>query len=163
MVSLIGVACGYHVGGQATRLPADLRVIAVPAFQNETTLMRLEQRLTRAVMEEFIRRTDYRIVGSEQGADAVLRGTVSSIRSFPIIFDPDTGRASAIQVEVSIEVELFDARREQTLFVNRNYVFREQYEVTSDLDSFFEERNPALDRLARDFAAALVTSVLENF
>lgn len=168
-LALSAVSCGYRLAGQANRLPADLKVIAIPAFENRTTLMRLGQRLTSAVMEEFIQRTNYRVVGTpgsgqEAGAaDAVLRGTVLTARSTPLIFDASTGRASAVQITITIQVELRHLRRQQVLFSNPRYTFREQYEVSSDLDSFFDERNPALDRLARDFAATLVTAVLENF
>jgi hypothetical protein len=167
-IALSAVSCGYRLAGQANRLPADLKVIAIPAFENRTTLMRLGQRLTSAVMEEFIQRTNYRVVGTpgsgrEAGADAVLRGTVLTARSTPLIFDASTGRASAVQITITIQVELRHLRRQQVLFSNPRYIFREQYEVSSDLDSFFDERNPALNRLARDFARTLVTAVLENF
>lgn len=162
-MALAGAACGYRVGGQGTSLPTNLKVIAVPAFQNRTPWMRLEQRLTAAVMQEFIQRTRYRVVGSEENADAVLRGTVTRASTAPVIFDPTTGRASTVQVTVGVSVELRDLRTKKVLFRKTNYVFREQYEITSDLESFFEERDPAIDRLARDFAASLVSAILENF
>lgn len=161
---LAGSACGYRVGGRGSTLPLDLKVIAVPAFENRTTWMRLEQRLTAAVMQEFIHRTRYRVVGREEdAADAVLRGTVLEATTAPVIFDPGTGRASVVQVTVRLSVELRDRRTKKLLFSNSDYTFREQYEITSDLDSFFEERNPALQRLGRDFAATLVSAILENF
>jgi hypothetical protein len=163
LLALAGQACGYRVGGQASRLPAHVTVIAVPAFENQTLSMGLEQTLTAAVMQEFIQRTRYQVVGKPEGADAVLRGTVLTAHTAPVIFDPDTSRASAVQVTVIMAVELRDLEDQQVLYANPRYVFREQYEITSDLESFFEERQPALDRLARDFAATLVSAVLENF
>jgi apolipoprotein N-acyltransferase len=155
--------CGYRMAGQASRLPGNVKVIAVLPFKNETTWMRLEQRLTSAVMQEFIHRTRYQITSSEAGADAVLTGRVLSATTAPMLFDPTTGRASAVQVTVVAAVELRDTASQQALYTNSNYVFREQYEITSDLDSFFEERSTALERLARDFGATLVSVVLENF
>lgn len=162
-IAVTGAGCGYRVGGQGTRLPSDLQVIAVPAFQNQTSVMGLEQRLTSAVMEEFIQRTRYRVVGKPERADAVLWGTVKRVTSSPVVFDPTTGRASAVQVTVELAVELREQGEENVLYANSNYVFREQYEITGDLDTFFEEQDPAFDRLARDFAASLVSAVLENF
>lgn len=162
-LALIGPACGYRVGGQASRLPTHVTVLAVPAFSNQTSWMRLEQRLTAAVMQEFIHRTRYQVVGTEEGADAVLLGTVLAATTAPVLFDPTTGRASAVQVTVTMAVELRDLTNRKVLYANPDYVFQEQYEITGDLDSFFEERQPALARLARDFAATLVSAVLENF
>ena len=161
--ALVTASCGYRVAGQGNHLPEHLRLLAVPAFENQTMLMGVEQRLTEAVMREFIRRSRFDVVGREGGADAVLRGTVVSVRTLPVIFDPDTGRASAVQVELKLSVELVDLRDNTVLFTRPDYVFREDYEITSDLESFFEERSPALGRLARDFATTLVSAILENF
>lgn len=155
--------CGYRVAGQGNRLPQNLKVIAVPAFENQTAWMGLEQRLTGAVMQEFIHRTRFDVVGKPEGADAVLRGTVLRASTAPVVFDPATGRASVVTVEVVVSVELQDLHNQAVFYRNPNYIFREQYEITGDLDSFFEERDPALARLARDFAATLVSAVLENF
>ena len=49
------------------------------------------------------------------------------------------------------------------LYQNPSYVFREQYQISSDLSSFFEEDSPAFQRLSRDFARTLVSNVLEAF
>lgn len=155
--------CGYRVGGQGDLLPAHLRILAVPAFENHTSWMGAEQRLTDAVVRELIRRTNYDIVGNPDGADAVLTGKVLSSRSLPAVFDPATGRASVVQIELRIAVVLRDLRENIDLFVRDDYVFREDYEISSDLDSFFEERNPALGRLSEEFAAALVSAMLEDF
>jgi hypothetical protein len=103
------------------------------------------------------------VVGVEEGADAVLRGAVLTATTAPVLFDPATGRASAVLVTVTLSVEMRDLHTQQVLYANSNYVFRDQYEITGDVNSFFEEREPALERLARDFGAALVSAVLENF
>lgn len=169
LISLVAVcaslvsSCGYRVAGQGSHLPAGIKVLAIPAFENKTSWLGAEQRLTSAVMREFVRRSRYDIVGAEAGADAVLRGVVKSVRTLPVIFDPATGRASAVQIELRISVELVDLRDKQVLYSRPDYVFREEYEISGDLESFFEERNPALVRLARDFGATLVSAVLENF
>ncbi len=163
LLAVAALGCGYRVAGQGSRLPKNLKVIAVPAFENQTAWMGLEQRLAGAVMQEFIHRTRFDVVGKTEGADAVLRGTVLRAATAPVVFDPATGRASVVAVEVAVSVELQDLHNQAVLYRNPNYIFREQYEITGDLDSFFEERDPALARLARDFAATLVSAVLENF
>jgi len=163
LTALAAAGCGYRMAGQASRLPANVKVIAVLPFENQTTWMRLEQRLTTAVMQEFIHRTRYQITSTEAGADAVLSGTVREASSGPSVFDPASGRATAVEVRVVVSVVLRDSDTKQVLYSKPDYLFREQYEITSDLDTLFEERSPALDRLARDFGATLVSAVLENF
>ena len=51
----------------------------------------------------------------------------------------------------------------KVLYENKNYVFREQYQSTTDLPTFLEESPAAMERLSRDFARQLVADVLEGF
>lgn len=155
--------CGYHISSQPAALPTEARIIAVPAFQNRTTHFKIEQKLTAAVIKEFLARTKYQIVSNEAGADLALHGTVKNLATAPVIFDPRTGRATTVLVVVDISLELVDLKTRRKLLDNPNYTFREQYEIAGDLEGFFEEREPALERLARDFAATVVTAVLESF
>jgi hypothetical protein len=50
----------------------------------------------------------------------------------------------------------------KVLYENKNYVFRGQYQSTSDLPTFLDESPAAVDRMSRDFARALVADVLEG-
>ena len=156
-------SCGYHVAGRGSALPAEWKTLAVPALKNNTTRYRIEQRLTEALVRELLARTKYRIVADEASADAVLRGEVDHVESNAVLFDAATGRATAMVVTVQTKVRLVDRASGKTYYQNDNFVFREQYEVSTDINSFFEEQQPALGRLARDFAARLVSSLLENF
>ncbi len=70
--------------------------------------------------------------------------------------------ASSVLVIVSMSVSLKD-RQGRVLYRNPSYTFREQYQVSQELSSFFEEDSPAFQRLSRDFARTLVSNVLEAF
>jgi hypothetical protein len=50
----------------------------------------------------------------------------------------------------------------KVLYENKNYVFRQQYQSTTDLASYLDESPSAVERLSRDFARALVADVLEG-
>jgi outer membrane lipopolysaccharide assembly protein LptE/RlpB len=155
--------CGYHAAGHAADLPENVKTIAVPAFKNETTTYRIEQMLTAAVVREFTTRTRYRILNTaSDDADATLRGTVLSTVASPLTYDTTTGRAASVLVVVSMKVSLAD-RQGKVLYENPAYVFREQYEVSQDLTTFFEEDSPAFRRLSEDFARTLVSNILEGF
>ena len=155
--------CGYHVAGRASRLPASVKTIAVPALENRTSRYRIEQRLTEAVVRELLARTSYRVVSDPATADAVLRGRITAVDSSPVVFDTATGRATTLLVTVRAQVRLEERETRNLLYRNDNFLFREPYVISTDVTSFFEEQDPALDRLAREFAARLVAAILENF
>jgi hypothetical protein len=170
-------ACGYHVGGTSSRLPPGLKVIAVPALENRTTQYRVEQRMTQAVVREFLERTKYRIVSTEESADAVLHGEITSVESSPVVFDTTptqnsptnptatttTARATTMLVSMRLKVFLEERETKKILYKNDNYLFREVYEISTNPSTFFDEQGPALDRMAKDFASRLVADVVENF
>ena len=87
-----------------------------------------------------------------------------STRSYasPATYDSQTGRAASVLVVVSMKVSLTD-RQGKVLFENPSYVFREQYQVSREVQSFFEEDSPALHRLSDEFARTLVSNILEGF
>jgi len=164
LVSLMLTAgCGYHTAGHAVQLPENVKTIAVPAFKNETSTYRIEQMLTASVVREFTTRTHYHILNTPgEEADATLTGTVLSTTASPLAYDTSSGRAASVLVVVSMRVSLAD-RNGKVLYQNPAYLFREQYEVSQDLQSFFEEDSPAFRRLSQDFARTLVANILEGF
>jgi len=163
LFSVVCAGCGYHTSGHNVTLPDDVRTIAIPAFVNQTQTFKIEQMLTAAVVKEFILRTHYHVINQvNDDADAVLHGTVLASYSTPLTYDSQTGRAASVMVVISMKVSLAD-KQGKILYQNPSYLFREQYEVPRDLNSFFEEDTPAYQRLSRDFAQTLVSSILEGF
>ncbi len=170
LISLVGLfamltaaGCGYHVAGRAAQLPSEWKTIAIPAFTNDTTRYRIEQRFTQAVIREFITRTKYRVVQDTQSADAVLHGEVLSIDANPILFEATTGQVTTMLVTVHAKVQLVDNRTQKPVYKNDDMVFRNEYQISTDVNSFFEQQDPALERMSRDLASHLVSDVLENF
>ncbi len=163
LLVLTASGCGYKTGGHAATLPATVHTVAIPAFVNQSKTYRAEQVLTQAVVREFVSRTHYRILNREDSeADATLRGTVVSTQFTPVAYDSVTGRAASAIIVVNMKVSLVD-RRGKVLFANPNYSFHDQYQISREITSFFEEESPAVDRLSRDFARTLVSNILEAF
>jgi hypothetical protein len=87
---------------------------------------------------------------------------VLSTYTTPLTYDSQTGRAASVLVIVTVSVSLAD-REGKVLYQNPSYTFREQYQVSQELSSFFEEDSPAFQRLSREFARTLVSNILEAF
>ena len=155
--------CGYHVANRTDALPKTVHTIAVPALENATTSYRIEQKLTSATVHEFLAVTPYKITSEPGSADAILRGKVLTLEAVPLLFNTQSGAATTMLVTVRCEITLTQTDTQKILYHSDNFVFRNEYEISTDVKSFFEEQDPALDRLAKDFAQRLVASVTENF
>jgi len=155
--------CGYHTLGAATHLPPDMRMLAVPVFATRTDAYRTETVMTSAVIREFAARSRFRVTPTNSGsADAVLHGTILRETISPYTYNSSTQQSSSFLITVIASVTL-NARDGRVLYKNDNYVFRQQYQSTTDLATFLQEDPAAIDRMARDFARQLVGDVLEGF
>lgn len=162
--ALACTSCGYHVAGTSDLMPKEIHTIAIPAFGNITTRYKLSDHLPQAISHEFIARTHYQVVNNPEQADAVLRGAVINYISFPTLFDQRSGRASGLQVNVTMQVNLVERATGKVLFSRPSFEMHQRYEISvTSSRQYFEESDAALDRLSRDVARDLVSAILENF
>jgi hypothetical protein len=157
-------SCGYYVAGKADLVPKTVNIIAIPRFANVTTRYKLTDRLPDAIGREFIARTRYRIVTNPSEADAVLNGSVLNYVAFPTVFDNRTGRASGLQVNVTMQITLTERATGKVLFTRPSFEAHQRYEISvTSTGQYFEESETALDRLSQDVARDVVSAILENF
>ncbi len=162
VVFLSMAGCGYHAVGAATHLPPDMKTLSVPEFANRTVANGTARAMTEAVIREFMARTRFQVTPSDKpDADAVLHGTIVQESVRPLTYNTATQQSSSFLITLVASVTL-TGRDGTVLFRNNNYVFRQQYESTTDLPRFLEEDPAAIQRLARDFARQLVADVVEG-
>jgi lipopolysaccharide assembly LptE-like protein len=177
--------CGYHVAGHSPDvLPKTIHVIAVPAMENKSSNFKIEQRLTAATIHEFLAKTKYKIVSDPNAGDAVLTGKVLSVEILPLLFQTTTtpqmgttpatslAQATAMMITMKCEVTLTQRENDKVLYHTDNFVFRGEYQLATsagtaptktEVETFFQEGDPALERMSKDFAARLVAAVTENY
>ena len=155
--------CGYHALGAATHLPPDVRTLSVPVFAVHTEAYHSEVVMTSAVIRELTTRTRLRVMPvASDDADAVLHGTILKEYVAPLTYNSSTQQSSSFLITMVVSVTL-NGRDGKVLYENKNYVYREQYQSTTDLPTFFQENPAAMERLSRAFARQLVADMLEGF
>jgi len=160
---MFSTGCGYAPSSKAVKIAPSIQTIYIPAFVNQTQKYKVEETLTVAVVHEFLGRSRFKVTNDEKAPhEATLLGTITSATVTPLTYDSQTGRASTASVVVTVRVNLKD-NSGKTIYDRQNYTFRETYQVSRELSSFFEEESPAFDRLARDFARTLVADILEDW
>jgi outer membrane lipopolysaccharide assembly protein LptE/RlpB len=162
--ALLGFSgCGYHTLGAATHLPPGVRTLSVPLFATNTETYRSETVMTQAVIREFATRTRLRVTSDTSAdADAVLHGTILKEAVAPLTYNSSTQQSSSFLITMVVSVTL-TGRDGQVLYENKNYVYRQQYQSTTDLPTFLQENPAAVERLSREFARQLVADVVEGF
>jgi len=147
-----------------TGLPSYVKRLAIPAFQAEARGLRYRvgSRFTDAVTREVIRRGNgIRVQGTRDGADAVIEGTIRDFNFSGVLLDRD-GRARVYEVTIVTAVTIRDLHNDKILYDNQNFTFRDSFEFSADPRSFFNEEDPAVDRMARAFAESVVSTIVNG-
>ena len=145
-------------------LPKHIKTVAVPAFQFEARGLRykVESRFTEAVMREVLRRAHgLKVQGSLEGADAVIEGNIRDFAFSGVLLDRE-GRARVYEITIICGVTIRDIKEKTVLYDNQNFIFRDSFEFSEDPRSFFNEEDPAVDRIARAFAESVVSAFVNG-
>jgi hypothetical protein len=145
-------------------LPKRIKTIAVPAFKFEAKGLRyrLDSRFTEAVTKEVIRRGHgLKVQGAIEGADAVIEGNIRDFSFSGVLLDRE-GRARVYEVTVVSAVTVRDLEDNKILYDNQNFIFRDSFEFSEDPRSFFNEEDPAVERMARAFAESVVSTIVNG-
>jgi len=162
-ITLLMTGCGYHSAGSATHIPTNVRTLSVPIFATRVQNYHTEVAFTQAIIRELNTRTSYKVVSSDDATtDATLAGTITKQAITPLTYDATTGQSSSYLVTVTARI-LLTAADGRVLYRNDAVTFREQYQSTQDLSNFIQEGSPAINRMSRDFAQAIVSDMLESF
>lgn len=168
LLSLATAGCGYALAGRGNALPANIRLIGIPEFQNGTPYPDLERIVTENVRAEFQSRGRFRVQPEVGAADAVLTGRVVRLELVPATLTASL-QASRYIVSLVVSVEFRDqTNNNEVLWANPTMTFRDEFDVpqgASGLDptAAFRQDVNAVDRLAKNFARTAVTSILEAF
>src|SRR5262245_1580962 len=77
--------CGYSIHPP---YQMDIKTVYVPVFRSVTFRKDLNLMLTEAIQKEIERRTPYKVVGSPEGADTTLEGTVNYVDKNIVVENP---------------------------------------------------------------------------
>jgi len=169
LLSLALSGCGYSLAGRGSFLPAYIKTIGMPVFVNLTPIPDVERKITDKVRAELIGRGRYTIQPQTTGVDATLIGEILAIGIAPAAFNQQQ-QATRYSLTIVAKIEFKDLKTGKVLWANPSMAYTEQYDVTSqlgaaatDAGAFLGQNANALERLANEFARAVVSAMLESF
>ncbi len=113
------VAAGLLLGSCAyttspALLPPHLKTIAIPVFENATTEYTIEQDITTAVIQRFVRDNHLKVV-DQANANCELRGKVTQYKNAVFGFT-QASQASEYRVTVGVQVTFKDRVKNRELW-----------------------------------------------
>ncbi len=131
------VSCGYYSFKGA--LPPDIKTIAIPLLDDNTSESGVRENMTNILLEAFISDNTLTIV-DEDNADLVLTGTINSVTVKPFIVQAGEN-VSETQVVVTVRFKCLNMNTSKTLFDKS----LSEYGLM-DVNAGLDERNEAIQQ-----------------
>jgi hypothetical protein len=132
-------------------LPRHIRTIAIVPFDNTTAEAGLSSDIYAQLLAQLPRRLNVRVV-DERVADAVVRGRVISVSERPPVVRPgqqqnDQFTTITAQVDLTVEVEIFDIRESRPIWQNSSLVVSGEFSPEGN-QTRMDGQRVAIERLA---------------
>jgi outer membrane lipopolysaccharide assembly protein LptE/RlpB len=162
---LIGIfslsACGYRFAGSGD-FPEGVEYIFIEMFENRTSTTGVERIVTNQLIFEFSRQRESSLVGDLEKADAVLKGTINSIRT-QTISRVDTEIANEREVVMSVDLRLIKKGGGTVLWAARGLSDREAFDVDSVKIETDRNEELAIGRLSERIAERIFNRLTDDF
>lgn len=152
---LASLGCGYTAS--PALLPPHLKTVAIPVFENATPEAQLEQQVTDAIVQRFVRDNHLRIV-DEKSANAVIRGRVTQYKNAVFGFS-SSAQANEYRVTIGVQVTFKDLVKNRELWSDQvvksaNYYVQDVpgQAARTDLDG----RKEAIEKIADEILSRSV-------
>jgi len=159
-------ACGYSLQGRGINVDPSIKRIGVPTFRDKTGRPGLDQKITQKVIEELLKRGKFDVVSASRGVDALVDGELTGYNVAPVGFTQAQGQATQATryvVSLTARVTYSKVGEKEPIWESAGFVFRDEYELGTNPQLFFDREDQTVDRLTSAFASSLVQAMLEGF
>ncbi len=153
--------CGYSFSPGGENIDPDVRKVFIEPFANRTNEANLEDTIRLAITDWFVRGQRFKIVDSEDQADALFLGAVKSISTSPLS-TRTTNLAAEERMTITLELSFVDRRTKKIIWKNDNFSGIQEYPVAS-LSVTETARKNALSKLSRDTAERAYRMMMSGF
>ena len=130
-VLVLAVGCGYRIVGIGGQLPGGVTRVEVPVFENRTASTSVGRVLTEDFISQLLGAAKLSVVAGE-GAQALIKGTVTSYKREPITFDSKQ-KPLENRLTITMDVSLVSRVDKRLLFGEKDVTVRYDYPVKTDL------------------------------
>ena len=110
---LVVCSCGpYSFSGSS--VPSHIKTVAIPLFENNTAEFGLTEKVTDALLDDFVKENILQIV-DRKDSDSVMRGTITRVSDVPYTFD-ENEEVQEFRVTIFLNLVWYDRTNQTNLF-----------------------------------------------
>ena len=152
--------CGYRLRG-TQELREDLQRVAILSFTNKTVESRIENDLFNALVDEFARSKNLKVVAAGD-ADLLVSGSISAVENYSISYSPDD-KTYEYRVVMTIDVEVTEARSRKVFWRRSAMQEVEEFKATDEPLTIDRRKQAALKRICQVLAENIHDGLFTDF
>jgi outer membrane lipopolysaccharide assembly protein LptE/RlpB len=154
-------ACGYRFAGSGA-FPQGVELIFIEVLENRTSKTGVERIVTNQLIFEFSRQRESSLVSNLKDADAVLKGSIKSIRT-QTISRVDTEVANEREVVMNIDLRLIKKDGGDVLWAANGLSDREAFDVSNSKIETDRNEELAVTRLSERISQRIFSRLTDDF
>jgi hypothetical protein len=153
--------CGYHFTGSVDSAYPAVQTVFVDTFTNRTSEAYAENIFRTAFINRFVQDGRFRLARSREEADAVFRGTVKTLLTYPLAYQA-SGFSAQNRLTITLEIFFEERQSGRILWSNSAFSGIGDYPVTTVGETETSRKN-ALIKLANDTAERASRLIISGF
>jgi outer membrane lipopolysaccharide assembly protein LptE/RlpB len=154
-------ACGYRFAGSGS-FPEGVKYIFIEVFENRTSKIGVERIVTNQLIFEFSRQRESSLVSKLDKADAVINGSINSIRT-QTISRLDTEVANEREVVMTVDLRMIKKDGGAVIWAAKGLSDREAYDVASNKIQTDRNEEAAIQRLSERLSERIFNRLTDDF
>lgn len=160
LLFLLVSGCGYRLRG-TQELREDLQRVAILSFVNKTFESQIENDLYDALVDEFARSKNLKVVAASD-ADLLVSGTIGAVENYAISYSADD-KTYEYRVVMTIDVEVTESRSRKVYWRRAALQEVEEFKATDEPFAIDRRKQAALKRLCKVLAENIHDGLFTNF
>lgn len=153
--------CGYRFEGSGETVYPAIRTVFVDVFTNRTSEAYAENIFRTAFINRFVQDGRFKLAKSRGEADAVLRGTVKNLITYPLAYKAGNFSAED-RLAVTLELSFEERQSGRILWSEGGFSWTGDYPVTTVGATEISRKN-ALVKMADDTAERACRLIMAGF
>ena len=153
--------CGYQFSGSGA-FPGGVNSIFIEVLENRTSKSGVERIVTNQLIFEFSRQRERSLVSNLEEADAVLKGSINSLRT-QTISRVDTGVASEREVVMMVDLRMIKKDGGAVIWAANGLSDREAYDVNNSKIETDRNEELAIGRLSERLSERIFNRLTDDF
>lgn len=154
-------ACGYRFAGSGS-FPEGVNTIFIEVVENRTSKIGVERIVTNQLIFEFSRQRESSLVSKLDEADAVLKGSINSIRT-QTISRIDTEVANEREVTMTVDLKLIKKGGGAVIWAANGLSDREAYDAADNKIETDRNEELAIRRLSERISERIFSRLTDDF